>query len=525
MAHSMKLMERVARCVALSSTLALASVLPCSAGARPPSPSPTPAEAPTRTIAILINGQPIESDVAPRIVDGRLLVPLRLVLDALGVPVTRVGGTITGQLPTGKILLGVGNSAATVNGRLVRLDSPAIDIGGTTFVPLRFIGDALGATTSYDGRGARVEIVSPLIGRNVGDEQAPNGGSRVRGVVSEVDRNSEPPSVTVNIRGSARTISVNSDARIYIEDVTINSQLKGLLSDVRVGDALLAVLARDGKVRELHDFFRSTSGTIAAVSPAAMVLSGGAVITPAAATEITLNGAVAQLPELHVDDYVTVRRNPETGELRQIIVTRKASGTPSPASSVAISSFTISATRTLRAGEFFDVAMQGTAGGHATFDIGSYVTGITMREDAPGAYRARYTIPERFNLTQVPVYGHLAIGGTDAPRTEAPTQLSAATTPPSIIDVAPPSGQIVNTSRPNVYATFTSPSEAGINASSIQLVVNGRDVTASSTRSASFVTYAPGIDYSDGPVTVTVRVADAAGNSSSRSWSFTIKTR
>lgn len=520
----MKLMERVARCVALSSALALASALPCSAGTRPPSPTPA-TESPTRTIAILINGQPLDSDVPPRIVDGHLLVPLRVVLDALGVPVSRVGGTITGQLPNGKILLGVGNAEASVNGRTVRLDSPAIDIAGTTFVPLRFIGDALGATTSYDGRGAKVEIVSPMIGRNVGDEQAPNGGSRVRGVVSEVDRTSEPPSVTVNVRGSARTISVNSDARIYVEDVTINSQLKGTLADVRVGDALLAVLARDGKVREMHDFFRSTSGTIAAVSPSAMVLSGGAVVTPNGTTEITLNGVSSQLPELHVDDYVTVRRNPETGELRQIIVTRKASGTPPPASNVSISSFTISSTRPLRAGEFVDVAMQGTAGGHASFDIGSYVTGVAMREDAPGAYRARFTIPERFNLTQVPVYGHLTVGVTEAPRTEAATQLSAATTPPSIVDVAPPHGQIVNTSRPNVYATFTSPSEAGINPSSIQLTVNGRDVTASSTRSASFITYSPGVDYPDGTVTVTIRVADAAGNSSSRSWSFTIKTR
>lgn len=522
----MRLIESVTRRVALGSALAFASASPCAAVTRPPSPPPTPAaEAPIRTIAILINGQPLETDVPPRVVDGRLLVPLRVVFDALGVPITRAGATITGQLPTGKILLGVGNGEATVNGRTVRLDSPAIDIDGTTFVPLRFIGDALGATTSYDGRGAKVEIVSPLIGRNTGDEQERSGGSRVRGVVSEVDRNSEPPSVTVNVRGSARTISVNSDARIYVEDVTINSQLKGTLADVRVGDALLAVLARDGKVRELHDFFRSTSATIAAVSPTAIVLSAGTVVTPTSTTEITLNGLTALLPDLRVDDYATVRRNPETGELRQIIVTRRASGTPPPASNVTISSFTISAARTLRAGDVFDVSMQGTPAGRATFDIGSYVTGVAMREDAAGAYRARFTIPERFNLTQVPVYGHLVVGGTEAPRAEAPTQLSAATTPPSIVDVAPPSGQVVNTSRPNIYATFSSPSEAGINTSSIQLVVNGRDVTGSSTRSASFITYTPGIDYPEGQVTVTVRVSDAAGNATTRSWSFTIKTR
>ena len=83
----------------------------------------------------------------------------------------------------------------------------------------------------------------------------------------------------------------------------------------------------------------------------------------------------------------------------------------------------------------------------------------------------------------------------------------------------------MNSTRPNIYATFTSPSEIDINASSIQIVVNGHDVTSSSTRSRTFITYSPGVDYPDGPVNVTVKVADAAGNTASRSWTFTVRTR
>ena len=55
---------------------------------------------------------------------------------------------------------------------------------------------------------------------------------------------------------------MNSDAKVFIEDVTINSQLKGSLEDIRVGDALLAVLAEMGRSANSHDFFRSTTGTI-----------------------------------------------------------------------------------------------------------------------------------------------------------------------------------------------------------------------------------------------------------------------
>jgi len=488
------------------------------------SPAPT-TETPTRTIVIVINGQQLQTEADARIIDGHVMLPLRVVFDALGVPVTKAGTTITGQLPTGKIVVSVGASAATVSGRSVRLDTPAQDIDGTMFVPLRFFGDALGATTTYDGRGARVEIVSPLIGRNVAEEAGPDGGTRVRGVITAIDRNVEPPSVTVNVRGAVRTISVNSDAKVFVEDVTINSQIKGDLGDLRVGDALLAIVARDGKVQELHDFFRSASGTVSAVSPSAVVLGTGVVVSPSSGTEITLNGAPAKVTDLQVGDYVTVRRNPESGELRQVLASRKTvAGTAPPATSVQITSFSISAARALRAGEFFDVSLQGTPGGHATFDIGSYVAGAPMSEDAPGTYRARFTIPDRFNVAQVPVYGHLTVNGSEAARAQAATQLTTSTTPPSIVDVAPPAGQTVNTSRPNVYATFISPSQVDINQSSIQLVVNGRDVTASATRSPTFITYTPGLDYPDGPVTVTVRVADAAGNAASRTWTFTIRT-
>jgi hypothetical protein len=134
-------------------------------------------------------------------------------------------------------------------------------------------------------------------------------------------------------------------------------------------------------------------------------------------------------------------------------------------------------------------------------------------------------IPERFDVTQVPVYGELALGDAHAPRTQASQTLSAATTPPTIGEVAPPPGQTVNNAQPSIFATFSAPTEIGIDTSSISLVVNGHDVTSSSTRSGAFVTYSPGLELPAGPVTVVVRVADAAGNTASKTWSFTIRTK
>lgn len=511
---------------------ALAFVLASNRAFAAPAPGPTPpTEKPVRTIAVMINGEALEGESPAQVVDGRVLVPVRAVLGALGVGIQRQGERITVRLPTGSAEVTVGSRRAAINGDVIRLDAAVVDIKGITFVPLGFIAAALGAQATYDQRGAKVEIVSAYIGRATEAEEArADGGTNVQGVVSAVDADSSPPSITVVQSGVSRTINITSDAKIYVEDATIHSRVKGTLDDVHVGDALFAVLTGQGRVVQVQDFFKSFSGTVSAVSPIAIVLENGRVVQPTKTTDITLNAAAAQLSDLRVGDFVTVRSNPETGELREIVASRsgQAPATARPAaspSSVAIASFDVSVTRPLRAGESFDVTLHGTPGGTATFDIADYVTGLAMHETQPGTYVGRFTIPDRFNVTQVPVYGHLTLGSASAPRAESATQLSAATIPPSVGEVAPPPGQTVNNSRPSIYATFVAPTEIAINPSSITLVVNGHDVTSSATRTGSFITYSPGIDYPDGAVTVVVRVADAAGNDTTRTWTFYIKTR
>jgi hypothetical protein len=490
-------------------------------------------EKPVRTIAIEINGEALQTDTPPLLVNGRVLVPLRDVFDALGIAVTRTGSTITARLPTGSVNFAVGSSFARVNGRSVRLEAATIDRDGTTFAPLQLLVAAFGAQASYDQHTERVEIVSAFIGRNsAAEQQRQDGGTDVQGVVSAIDSDSSPPSLTVVRAGTSRTVSVTSDAKIWTEDVTIHSQLKGDFGDIRVGDAVHAILARDGRVVSVFDFYKSTSGTITAAAPSAIVLENGRVVTPSATTEISLNSAAAHVADLHVGDFVTVRSNPESGELRQIVASRaldQASATtaPSPAGTVlvTIASVDLSATRPLRAGETLDVVMHGTPGGHASFDIGDYLSGIPMEEHTAGVYSGTYTIPDHFNVTQVPVYGELSLGTSVAPRAQAAQTLSAATIPPAIGEIAPPSGEVVNNSRPSIFATYSAPTEIAINGSSVTLNVNGHDVTSSATRSDGFITYSPGVDIPDGPVTVIVRVSDAAGNTAEKTWIFTIKTR
>ncbi|MBD5653902.1 MAG: copper amine oxidase N-terminal domain-containing protein [Candidatus Eremiobacteraeota bacterium] len=505
--------------------------------AAPAARSEERAEKPIRTIAIEVNGEP--QPTAPIVVGGRLLFPLRDVFDALGIVISRNGSTIVARLPTGNVTIVVGSAAVSVNGARVILDGPIIDRDGATYAPLRLLATAFGAQVTYEQRAAKVDVVSAYVGRNSSAEQRrAGGGTDVQGVVSAIDSDSNPPSLTVVRSGGQRTISITSEAKVWTEDVTIHSQLHGTLADVRVGDAVHAILARDGRVVSVFDFYKSSSGTIAAVSPAAVVLDTGHVIAPGSTTEISLNSVPAKIGDLKVGDFLTVKSNPESGELRQLVASRslaavtaavaQASAVPTAtasASNVQIQNVFLSATHPLRAGEDFQVTLHGTPGGRAAFDIGDLLTKLEMKETSPGIYVGHFTIPDRFNVTQVPVYGTLSVGADAARRTEAQETLSAATTPPRIEEVAPPGGQTVNNSRPSIFATFAAPTEIAINLGSVSLVVNGHDVTSSATRTSGFITYSPGVDLPEGPATVLVRVSDAAGNTSTRTWNFTIKTR
>ncbi len=353
---------------------------------------------------------------------------------------------------------------------------------------------------------------------------------QISGNLTAIDTLSEPPSLTVTYRDSVRTIAINSSAQIVLKDVVARTEQHAELTDLHVGDAVSVTVNKNGTVALVEDLYGSRVGTIAAVSGTSIVLDSGRVLTPDQTTTIMRDEQPASLSDLRVGDTVTQRMNPQTGETHALIAIRPA--TPAPAASaqsattttVNIVSFTAEPLRPLRLGEKFTFTLRGTPGGRATFDLGSLVTAVAMREESPGMYSGSLTVPAGMNFAQMPVYGHLSVAGVAATQ-EAVNKISAATIAPQITDIAPSSGQVVNNNKPSIYATFAAPTDLGIDPHSVTLRVNGKDVTSSVTRTSSFLTYTSGVPLPDGQVNVSVAVADFAGNEASRSWTFTIQTR
>lgn len=476
----------------------------------------------THAIAIVINGVTLPLDPPPRFQRNVLLVPVRRTIEALGLPYQRAGRHITTQVGSKTVMLTMGSTIAEIDRQPVTLDSPPLDVRGVLYVPLRFFTDVLGAQAQYDRRSNSVVIVAQLVGMSSSGLTTTGHSSERYGTVAAVDVLSDPPTITLESNGIVKTIAVAPNATIDVLDVNVNVTSPGELGDVRPGDFARLELRRDGRVKRVVDEYGSRNGHIVAIASNEFVLDNGQVIAPGRTTEISLNGKAASFDQLRPNDQVTVRYNVETNEVREILASRSVAEQAAGAN-VQIARVDTDASHPLRAGETIHVTLQGTPGGSATFDIGSTVVDQAMAQRSPGVYAGNYTIPRGANFNDVALIGRLAVGNASAQAT-APQTISASSLGPGIADFAPDEGSTINTNRPAVYASFAAEA-VPVNPSSALLWIDGRDVTSECVRTAQFIQYLPGYNYPDGPIHVMLRVADLAGNTTTKSWTFTIRTR
>lgn len=111
---------------------------------------------------VVLNGQELSFDVPPTIEEGRTLVPMRAIFEALGAEVGWDGATrtVTAAKSQTTIRLTIGVKVAYRDGVSVTLDAPAKIINGRTLVPLRFVSEALGCKVDWDTKTQTVTIAS-----------------------------------------------------------------------------------------------------------------------------------------------------------------------------------------------------------------------------------------------------------------------------------------------------------------------------------------------------------------------------
>ena len=101
-------------------------------------------------------------DAKPMMVNNRVMVPVRGVFEHMNATVDweQATRTVRAKHGTDHIVLTINSNVATVNDHQVPLDSPPFVTNGSTMVPLRFLGEAMGATVQWMANTSTVEIAT-----------------------------------------------------------------------------------------------------------------------------------------------------------------------------------------------------------------------------------------------------------------------------------------------------------------------------------------------------------------------------
>ncbi|MBA2672056.1 Ig-like domain-containing protein [Ramlibacter sp.] len=208
-------------------------------------------------------------------------------------------------------------------------------------------------------------------------------------------------------------------------------------------------------------------------------------------------------------------------------------GFSTPTTAVAIAPLSMIERFVVRAGRIepgreLRFSLIGAPGARVTLDIPGVTSDVQMREARPGFYEAEYTVrrrddPAAFARTvatlqrgpqrvtaQVDMHG----GGHGGPHDERA---------PLISDMTPAQGERVGEWRRTQIFARLSDDMSGVDAATVRLRVDGRDVTEFARVSAEEVQYREALG--DGRHTAEITVRDRAGNVARRSWTFDIRER
>ena len=118
----------------------------------------------TLTHNLIVNGRPVGGDVAPTVLNGTVMVPIRFMTQYLGGTVDYAAKGQRVELSRGQhrtIVLNIGSTQATMNGEGRALSQAPVVLHGRTFIPLREVGRFFDAQVQYTPDTHTVSVTLP----------------------------------------------------------------------------------------------------------------------------------------------------------------------------------------------------------------------------------------------------------------------------------------------------------------------------------------------------------------------------
>ncbi len=124
-----------------------------------------------RDIRVMLNGEYLEFDVQPQLINNRTMVPLRAIFEALGAEVEWNGDTqtVTGFKDDIEVVATIGSRIMYVDDEAKTMDVAPIIVDGRTLIPARFVAEAFACVVDWNGDNSTVLIGSVTISDDFDD--------------------------------------------------------------------------------------------------------------------------------------------------------------------------------------------------------------------------------------------------------------------------------------------------------------------------------------------------------------------
>lgn len=381
-------------------------------------------------IKITVNGSEIASGRAIER-DGRVLVPLRTVMEQLGASVDYIAATgiINASKGGMNVQLHLGSQQAMVNGNQVTLDVPPLVVDGSTLVPLRFLGEALGDRVNWDPvaevvsitdtSGAAEQITAPATSQGgvqvasfMGSQQGvigtggaikftltgtPGGTATVQipGATDEVPMTeTSPGTYTAEVDFPAgrpmALMNAIAVAKLKVGDGTRVTVLSNPINIDTQPPVLTSIWPKDTLVPELRPTVNAlfTDGVGPGVAPdgVTLMVDGNNVTSncQVGSTYIHYTPSDDLAPGAHTCDLKVVDGAGNVTEKTWSFTTSRAMDLAK--------SISADIPPNCHPGDKILITMIGAPNSQATCSIGDRVTNLPMTESSPGMYSATYVV-------------------------------------------------------------------------------------------------------------------------------------
>ncbi len=272
-----------------------------------------PAVAGPGQITVLVDGTVLALDVPPVQIEGRVLVPLRGIFERLGATVVfdPTTQTVTAARESITVVLRLGSREARINDRIILLDVPSLALRGRTMVPLRFVSEALGARVDWDERTRTVQIytTAPLT--------SPTPAAQtIEGTLLRVD--ADQGRIHLLAGTLLHVVAVTAETSILRRETTTGAGGSVNIRELRPGDQVVAVVNVRLEATTIRAAYRQVRGVVNLITLRTITLQDGSAYT--LHLDLIVSGKVKTREEIRSGMSVVLRLNPKTDIVWEITV-------------------------------------------------------------------------------------------------------------------------------------------------------------------------------------------------------------